>query len=203
MLTGRDINILLEDQVIRNATKELKLKFIMTEAEFLTISDHDFLALVFLTPSLQIAAADKGISLREEINLNRKARKLSSGNGMFRTDPVVHAMKYLIKNLPNWEESFINLIRLCMDVVFSKNSHVRDLIYDPDITQFNSPTAYMEIPYVFVQFVSSLFLKADQHLDEKKCIKACEYQEVKKIGARLGLTTVPLFTKFCDTYVVK
>ncbi len=97
---------MVEEPAILEATKALKQEFVNKEAEFLDISDHDFLALAMMTPTVGIALANGSVSLFEELALNKKARKLSKGGYFLKRDPVVDGMKYLIKDFDIWRNKF-------------------------------------------------------------------------------------------------
>ena len=43
------------------------------------LSEHDFLSLILMTPTVGIALANGSISLFEELALNKMARKMSKG----------------------------------------------------------------------------------------------------------------------------
>ncbi len=96
MFTEYEVELMIEDPKIQEATFELKKDFIKTEAPYLEISDQDFFSLVMLSPTVGIALANGSVSLFEELALNKKARKLSKGGYFLKKDPVVYAMKYLI-----------------------------------------------------------------------------------------------------------
>ncbi|MGB3465403.1 MAG: hypothetical protein WBA74_09035, partial [Cyclobacteriaceae bacterium] len=89
MFTEYEIETMVERESILSAVNELKIDFLKTEAPYLEISDHDFLSLVMMTPTVGIALANGSVSLFEELALNRKARKLSKGGYFIKKDPVV------------------------------------------------------------------------------------------------------------------
>ena len=65
MFTENEVAIMLENKSIENSVVELKKDFIGQEAQYMELSDHDFLSLVLLTPSVGIALANNSVSLFE------------------------------------------------------------------------------------------------------------------------------------------
>jgi hypothetical protein len=118
MFTENEVELMVGDPIILDATKEVRKDFIKTEAPYLEISEIDFFSLVMLSPTVGIALANGSVSLFEELSLNKKARKLSKGGYFLKQDPVVHAMKFLIKNYTIWENKFFALIKLAMSESF-------------------------------------------------------------------------------------
>ena len=111
MFTEYEIETMMEYPEVQSAALELKKEFLKAEAPYLEISDEDFFSLIVMTPTIGIAMADGSISLWEEMALNKKARKLSKGGYFMKKDPVVYAMKYLIKNYDNWSDRFFEVLK--------------------------------------------------------------------------------------------
>ena len=97
MFTEYEIETMLHIKEVQEANAILRKDFLKNEAPYLEITDHDFFSLVMMTPTLGIAMADGNVSLFEELALNKKARKLSKGGYFMKKDPVVYAMKFLLK----------------------------------------------------------------------------------------------------------
>ena len=82
MFSEYEVETFMKIPEVNERVKSLKKDFITSEAKFLEISDHDFLSLILMTPSVGVANANENISLFEEIVLNKMARKMSKG-GLF------------------------------------------------------------------------------------------------------------------------
>lgn len=198
MFSENEIAIMIEIPEVLEAVTELKKDFVTNEANFLEISEHDFLSLIMMTPTVGIAKANGSISLFEELALNKMARKMSKGGFFMKVDPVAHAMKFLIKNFEPWEEKFIEVIKLCMRSTFDLD-HLKKEKVDSD----SFGLAIMHMPYLFVRCLSSFFLHDDADIVEERPISSVEYEKVKDIGNKLGLSDYPIFKAFCKTYEVK
>ena len=90
MLTTNEISIILEDTEVLESVQKLKKDFRNKEAPYLDISDHDFLSLIIMMPSISITLSTGSISLLEEMALNKKARIISQGGHYLKKDPVVY-----------------------------------------------------------------------------------------------------------------
>ena len=121
MLTANEISIILEDHDVLDSVQELKNVFRNKEAPHLEISDHDFLSLIIMMPSISITLSTGDISLMEEMALNKKARTISKGGHYLKKDPVVYAMSFLVKSAAKWEDQFFETIRLAMEKSFDKS----------------------------------------------------------------------------------
>ena len=203
MFTEYEIHTMVENKAILDATIVLKKDFIKNEAPYLEISDHDFFSLVMMAPTVGIALANGSVSLFEELALNKKARKLSKGGYFMKKDPVVYAMKYLIKKYDDWDDKFYDVIKLSMEELF----HKKDLEapYDPD-QEFDYEQYKVEVlkmPYIFIRFLSSFFLEDDENIISYKNMNKTDFGRLVEIGNKLGLDKIPLFHKFCKTFKVK
>ncbi|SMD31845.1 hypothetical protein SAMN04488029_0183 [Reichenbachiella faecimaris] len=202
MFTEYEIETLIENEVIKKATFELKKEFIKNEAPYLEISDQDFFSLIVMTPTVGVALANGSVSLWEEMALNKKARKLSKGGYFMKKDPVVFGLKYLIKQYDNWEDSFLGIIRLTMEETFS----ISKLEAPYDKNQSVSESAYrdevLKAPYILIRFLSSFFLDDDEDIISQRSISKVDFGRVQSIGEKLGLHKIPLFHYFCSTFKV-
>lgn len=202
MFTEYEIETMLDDPEILEATKQLKIEFLKAEARYLEITEHDFFSLAMMTPTIGIAMADGKISIIEEMALNKKARKLSKGGYFMKKDPVIYAMKFLIKSYDKWDQKFYDLLNLAM-----RNSCKIDQIPAKDIdinVEIDYNTYKKEVldsPYMLIRFIASFFLENDEDIINKNHkIGAEEYLRLVKVGDGLGLGKVPVFQMFCQTF---
>lgn len=203
MFTEYEVEFMIEDPKIQEATFELKKDFVKTEAPYLEISDQDFFSLVLLAPTVGIALANGSVSLFEELALNKKARKLSKGGYFLKKDPVVYAMKYLIKNYTIWEDKFFNLINLamheCLDLESMKTATGKQVEFDD--SKYKSEI--MNTPYIFIRFLSSFFLNEDEDIINSRSMVLKDFEKLMDIGHKLELDGVPVFQMFTKTFIVK
>ncbi|UXP31581.1 hypothetical protein N6H18_14610 [Reichenbachiella agarivorans] len=202
MFTEYEIETLIEIEEIAQATTALKKEFLKKEAPYLEISDQDFFSLIMMVPTVGIALANSDISFFEEMSLNRKARKLSKGGYFWGKDPVVFSLKFVIKNYALWEDKFLAVIRTCMERSF--DIHAMEGSYDPratiTISQYRKQV--LQMPYIFIRFLSSFFLEEDDSIFSTRKMDQVDYKRLLSIGEKLGLTTIPFFHYFCATIEV-
>ena len=192
----------MEYPEVQSAALELKKEFLKTEAPYLEISDEDFFSLIVMTPTIGIAMADGNISLWEEMALNKKARKLSKGGYFMKKDPVVYAMKYLIKNYYNWSDRFFEVLKTTIQTTCKLD----DLNFTPferdkkiDYREFKK--AVLESPYILIRFIASFFLEKDEDIiNGNHKIGKAECQRLLIIGEKLELDKIPVFQMFCQTF---
>lgn len=196
---------MIENETVVTGIKSLKKEFLIEEAQFLEISDHDFLSLVLLSPAVGIALANGSVSLFEELALNKRARQLSKGGYFMKKDPVVVAMGFLIKHYDKWEEKFMNYLKMLMDTVLDLDS----VVYKEDPNEEITPTSFrkevLKAPFGFVRFLSSYFCSEDVDIinAESRTINKVEFEKIKDLGEKLGLDKIPIFRHFCATYTVR
>ncbi|MTI22536.1 hypothetical protein E1176_16005 [Fulvivirga sp. RKSG066] len=198
MFSENEIATIIEIPEVHVATVEVKADFIANEANFLEISDHDFLSLVMMAPTVGMALANGSISLFEELALNKMARKMSKGGFFMKVDPVAHGMKFLIKNFEAWEMKFYEVIKISMEHTFS----LEDLKKEKDHSK-GFAYAVMNVPYMFVRFLSSFFLHDDSDIVDERAISEVEFKKIQDIGHKLGLDEYPIFKSFCQTFEMK
>ncbi len=203
MFTEYEVETMVEDQEILDATVELKKDFIRNEAPYLEISDHDFFSLVMMAPIVGIALANGSVSLFEELALNKKARKLSKGGYFMKKDPVVYAMKFLIKKYDQWEEKFFVVLRLAMSKTFDKSALMHQFDSGAEVTSSVYKREVLGTPYILIRFISSFFLEQDEDIINNRSIAKVEYERLLDIGRKLELDQVPVFHMFCKTFNVK
>ncbi len=204
MLTANEISIILEDHDVLESVQDLKNAFRNKEAPHLDISDHDFLSLIIMMPSISIALSTGEISLMEEMALNKKARTISKGGHYLKKDPVVYAMSFLVKNAPKWENQFFKTIRLAMEKSFDKSLIEGDDLDASRVSDREFKKSLMNAPYMFIRFLHSFFWD-DTHedLSDKKKISKIEFKKVQHIGDKLELSKTIIFRKFLDTFDVR
>lgn len=203
MFTEYEIESFVENDTIMAATQALKKDFIKKEAPYLEISDEDFFSLIMMAPTVGVALANGSVSLFEEMKLNKKARKLSKGGYFLKKDPVVFALKYLIKKYNDWDDQFLSVIRVAMESTFDVKSMEEP--YDPNkpITISEYRMELLASPYIFIRFLASFFLEGDDDAFGPRVINKTDFAQVQSIGGKLGLDKIPLFHHFCNTFEVK
>lgn len=203
MFTEYEVETIVEDQEILDATIALKKDFIRNEAPYLEISDHDFFSLILMAPIVGIALANDSVSLFEELALNKKARKLSKGGYFMKKDPVVYAMKFLISKYKDWEEKFFDVLKLTMSKTFDKSALMHDFNPDDEVSSSVYKREVLATPYILIRFISSFFLEQDEDIINNRSIAKTEYNRLLEIGKKLELDQVPVFHMFCKTFNVK
>ncbi|MEM0940025.1 MAG: hypothetical protein AAGI25_09595 [Bacteroidota bacterium] len=202
MFTEYEIESMLDYPEVKEAATTLKREFLKEEAPYLEISDEDFFSLVVMAPTIGIAMADGNISFFEEMALNKKARKLSKGGYFMKKDPVVYAMKYLIKNYHNWSDRFYNVLKTTIQTTIQLDQLTKktfDIAKEINYSEYKK--AVLEAPYLLIRFISSFFLENDEDIinsDHK--IRRTEYQRLLLIGEKLELDKIPVFQMFCQTF---
>lgn len=202
MFTEYEIESMMGYPEVKEATLKLKKEFLKEEAPYLEIGDEDFFSLVVMTPTIGIAMADGNISFFEEMALNKKARKLSKGGYFMKKDPVVYAMKYLIKNYYNWSDRFFEVLKTTIKTtVNTDNLSLKSFDESKEVDYGAYKKAVLEAPYLLIRFIASFFLENDENIinsDHK--IGKNEYQRLVIIGQKLELDKIPVFQMFCHTF---
>jgi len=204
MFTENEVAALVAVPGIQEATFELKKEFLKAEAPFLEISDHDFLSLAILTPSVGISLANGSVSLFEEISLNKKARKLSKGGYFMKKDPVVVAMGYLIKKYPAWSDRFCDLLRQLIDKTLNLEELKKSTVNNPEVSDEEFCLAGLQSSFVFIRYITSFFLDDEEEdLVAERNISRVEYDVLMEIAKRLGFDQIPVFLKFTTKLKIK
>jgi hypothetical protein len=203
MFTENEIATLIEIPEILDATIKARENFKSNQVEYLEITDHDFLSLVMMTPSVGIALANGSVSLFEELALNKMARKMSRGGYFLKIDPVCHAMKFLIEDYDKWELSFFEVIKVAMNITIDKQSIAvtSSGLIDQPIMSFARDL--MAIPYILVRFMSSFFLHDEAEIVDNRPISKVEFEKIIDIGNKLELNDLHVFKSFCKTFEVR
>ncbi len=201
MFTEFEIDTMMENPLIKEATFALKKDFIKNEAPYLEINDHDFFSLVMMAPTVGMAMADGNISLFEELALNKKARKLSKGGYFMKKDPVVYAMKFLIKKFDSYSDKFFDVLKVAMHKSFDLESIEKKDLDDREVSYEEYKQEVLNSPYILIRFIASFFLENDEEIiSHKRHIGRNEYLQMLKIGEKIGLNRVPVFQMFCKTF---
>ena len=203
MFTENEVATILEIPEVLDAVNEAKELFKSKQAEYLDLSEHDFLSLILMTPTVGIALANGSISLFEELALNKMARKMSKGGYFLKIDPVTHGMKFLIKDYETWETPFFNVIRVAMNHSFDLQK-IRQLDKEyPEVSVKSFAHELMHMPYMFVRYIVSFFLHDENDIVETRSISKVEYQKIEEIGVKLDLVELHFFQSFCKTFQIK
>ncbi len=202
MFTEYEIESMIEYPEVKEATKTLKKDFLKTEAPYLEINDEDFFSLVIMAPTIGIAMADGKITLFEEMALNKKARKLSKGGYFMKKDPVVYAMKFLIKNYYNWSDKFMDVLKTTIKVTCGLDSlDLGPPAKDGEVDYNEYRQAVLHSPYLLIRFIASFFLENDEDIINKNHkIGKEEFQRLILIGEKLELDKIPVYQMFCKTF---
>ncbi len=201
MFTEYEIESMIAYPEVKEITQTLKKDFLKNEAPYLEISDEDFFSLIIMTPTIGIAMADGKISLIEEMGLNKKARKLSKGGYFMKKDPVVYAMKFLIKNYYNWSDKFLDVLKETIKITCGKDNidYVDPSNAEVDYNEYRE--AVLHSPYILIRFIASFFLENDEDIiNQNHKVGKEEYQRMILIGEKLELDRVPVFQMFCKTF---
>lgn len=203
MFTEDQVSALLDFNGIKEKVESLKSEFKEKEVQLLEISNHDFLSLVLLVPTIELALANGNISLMEEMAINQKARKLSKGGYFLQMDPVVYALKFLIKKFDEWKEPFYNLLA----EIIEESINLKDLEVLHDhverVSDFEFEKNLLNAPYIFVQFLSTFFINDVEQTTVTKKISQIEYEKILEIGWKLKIDQYLVFKGFCQTFSVK
>ena len=204
MFTENEIGALIINPEIKNATQRLKEDFIEKEAPFLELSDHDFLSLVLLTPSVGIALANKSVSLMEEMALNKKARKYSKGGYFLKQDPVVSAMGYLIKHYDNWSDTFYAHIKVLINELMDKDELMKSKISAENSTDEEFCVEILKSPFILVRALSSFLSNSeDEDFSAIRKLPKIEYDRIIEILEKVDIIEIPLVKKHLSKLVVK
>ncbi|MEQ8927522.1 MAG: hypothetical protein RLO81_17025 [Fulvivirga sp.] len=203
MFTENEVAIMIDIPEVLDAVVAARKEFIGNEANFLEISEHDFLSLIMMTPTVGIALSNGTISLFEELALNKMARKMSKGGFFLKIDPVAHAMKFLIKAFDKWELPFYEIIKICMAKTFDSSTLRKVGADQGDYNLTTFAQELMQVPYAYVRFLSSFFLHDEAEIVDERSISKVEFEKIQDIGNKLELSDHLVFASFCKTFNVK
>lgn len=202
-MTEHEIKMLAGDEKILQAISDLKKDFIQAEAKFLEISDHDFLGLILLSPSVGVALANNTISFAEEMKLNKRARKASKGGFFLQKDPVVHAMKYLISGFDKWEDRFYDVVKVTINSCFGSKEKYQQFVKSSTASSGDFNKNLMTTPYILLRVVSTLFLDEDEDILKKRTVLSVESDKILEIGKKLDIADLPVFKQFFENLEIK
>ncbi len=202
MITDSEFVALMNDKDVLAATMNLKKDFLTSEMDFIELGDDDFVALVFLAPTVGIALANGTISLYEQLLLNNKARKLSRGSYFLKKDPVIKGLQFLIKNFTDWENKFYYLIEMVVHSSLKKNEMVYNTLKNEASLSGDFKVDVLNAPYVFVKFLSFIFLEEEDDLMNDRAISKVEHDKILEIAKKISIAEIPLFKVFWETFEV-
>lgn len=198
MFTEAEIAVIIDNQEIDKIVDSLRKDFLEKTAPYFEINNHDFLSLILLSPVVGKAMANNNISFKEEMSLQKKARKLSKGGFFLSKDPVADCMKFLIKNFNDWEDQFYESIKKIFHVLFEETTLQKA---NNKATPYN--IRVMEAPYILIRFISSLFLEREEDILNPGRLRKIEWEKIKSIGDKTGLSDLSLFNEFIESFEVK
>jgi hypothetical protein len=204
MFTENEIDALISDSRIKEITNQLREEFVENCAPYLEITDHDFLSLAILTPTLGVALANGSVSLIEEMALNKKARKLSKGGYWMKKDPVISAMGHFIDNFDEWSGKFLDYLKLVMDRSYNKEDLMDSHVDGPEVSDEDFVIEVLKAPFIFIRFLSSFFHNdEDENFVVERNISQAEYDRLLYMAERIGIGDVPIFKKYVTKLIVK
>lgn len=197
MFTEEEIGYFLEQPRVVESVRDCLADFKKREIPYLEISEHDFLSLIMMMPSVGLALADKKLSFLEELSLNKKARKMSKGKFFLKKDPVAHALKYVIKKYEVWEAPFLEVIKICLAETISPEEIKKRTVPG------NLPKSLMNMPYLFVRFISALFMPTEKIPVQNLTVKQLTLDKMADLGEKVGLKQFEIFQMFIDNIKIK
>lgn len=202
MFTEYEIETMIAIPEVFQATQDLRKDFCKHEAPYLELTEHDFFSLIMMAPTVGVALADGSVSLFEELALNKKARKLSKGGYFMKKDPVVYAMKFLLKKYDIWSDKFFHVLNVAMHTSFDMASMEKEVFdHDKEVSKDEYRRAVLDTPYILIRFITSFFLEKDEDIiGTDRHIGRNEYLQMLKIGEKIGIDKLPIFQMFCKTF---
>lgn len=202
MFTENEIASFIESEEVKELVIALRKEFILKEAPFLQISEHDFLSLIMLVPVIDLILLDKKVSFMEEMKINDKARKMSKGGFFLSHDPVVHANKFLLKKFEEWKMPFYTSLNQIISLVIDRNA----LATVPRVVSKSGilhKEALMNAPYILIRFFSAFFLTHDEDVLKEQKVSEKYLEKVKEVGSLLRFSELPAFQLFLDNFQQK
>ncbi|MBB6461560.1 hypothetical protein [Flammeovirga kamogawensis] len=203
MITGSELITLVRDNDFFNEMTKLKKDFLKIDPNFMDLSDDDFISIILISPSIGITLANGSVSHYEEITLRRKARKLSRRSFFQKNDPLAPALKYLSYNFTEWEHRFYELIKITMHSSLKANNVILETLKNPESLTGDLKRDILNAPFIFVKFISFLFMEEDDDLLNERSITEVELDKIKEIGSVLEIDNVPVFQVFCNSFMVR
>jgi hypothetical protein len=204
MFTENEIDALVSDQKIKDITESIKTEFIEQCAPYLEITNHDFLSLALLTPTIGVALSNGSVSLIEEMTLNKKARKLSKGGYWMKKDPVIIAMGHLINNFDDWSDKFLDYLKQITEFSYKKEELMYSHVADEGVSDEDFILEVLRAPFMFIRFLSSFFQNdEDEDFVSERNVSSEEYNRMKYMAKRIGIDEIPIFKKYMSKMIVK
>lgn len=117
-------------------------------------------------------------------------------------DPVVYAMKYIIKSYNKWSDRFYSVLKIALkQALSSEYLNMKEFDASKKVSYTEYKKAILAAPYILIRFISSFFLENDEDIinsDHK--LGSNEYQKLLEIGETLELDKIPIFQMFCNTF---
>lgn len=203
MFTENEISALVSIPDIKKATEKLRTEFIEKEAPFMEISNHDFLSVILLTPSVGIALANESVSLMEEMSLNKKARKYSKGGYFMKQDPVVTAMGHLIKRYDVWADIFYKQIKEFIEIFIDKDTLNQSNIPENDSAEKLCIDA-LKAPFFLIRIITSFLSNAeDEDLAAERKVLKVEYDRIIEILEKIDLINLSIVQSHLKRLTIK
>ena len=204
MFTENEIDALVSHAEISDITVQLREEFVENCAPYLEITNHDFMSLAILVPTIGVALANGSVSLIEEMALNKKARKLSKGGYWMKKDPGVSAMGHLITNYDDWSEKFLDYLKLITERSYDKSELMESNVHLGDVSDKEFVIEVLQTPFIFIRFLSSFFHNdEDENFVAERSISKTEYDRMMYMADRIGFSDVPIFKKYITKLIIK
>ena len=117
-------------------------------------------------------------------------------------DPVVYAMKFLLKKYDIWSDKFFHVLNVAMHTSFDMASMEKESFdHDKEVTTEDYRREVLDTPYILIRFIASFFLENDEEIiSTNRHIGRNEYLQMLKIGEQIGIDKLPIFQMFCKTF---
>jgi hypothetical protein len=198
MLTKKEIIELTDNSLIKKEIATLQKDFSQIDRRFAEIEDEDFAAFVLITPSVGIALANREITFFEEMMLNKKARQLSQDAYFIKRDPVVHALQSLVVHFEEWENRFLEVIRLMIENLLEKNQLSKEVMSMQRHLDKESLLALT--PPLFTKLLAFLFLDREESFFIPRKVSAFDYKKILEISKKLRINEFTIFQRFYETF---
>lgn len=198
MLTKEEIIELTDKPLIKKQIENLQKDFSQIDRRFAEIETDDFAAFILITPSVSIALANREITFFEEMMLNKKARQLSQDAYFIQRDPVVHALQSLVVHFEEWENRFLEVIRLMIEHLLEKNQLSKELMSMQQHLDRESLLALT--PPLFTKLLAFLFLDKEEPFFAPRKVSAYDYKKILEISKKLKINEFAIFQRFYETF---
>jgi len=203
MFKASELGLIFHSTALKNSLEALRTKFTVRESSALNIDSPTFMALVLLTPAVDVALANGSINLFEEVRLHKKARALTPESLLQRNDSVVASLKILVQEFGKWKNDFYVLCKQAVMSSLKSNAAVWKAITDYEAMSGEPIEDLLRAPYILVKILSLMFLESEDDFLVEKRIPAIEIDKIGEIGKILGLDESPLFGYFLQSFSAK